>query len=117
MSIDVPSDVLIWAVPILILGFIIGTGFLRKFSRSFWFFAFGFMAGLISMVMLEITFSAETSLIMATVAANRFIGGLFGRSIDTFTFSTKSPECIFGLVIIALIIIASVVDWNPKKKV
>ena len=116
MTVNVPADILIWAVPILLMGFIIGTGMLRKFSRTFWFFAFGFAAGLLALVMFEITFATETILVLTSISLNRFFDSLTGKSGNTITIGTSNPLCVMGLIIIALIIVASVVDWNPKKK-
>jgi len=116
MTVNVPADILIWAVPILLMGFIIGTGMLRKFSRTFWFFAFGFVAGLIALVMFEITFATETILVLTSISLNRFFDSLTGKSGNMITIGTSNPLCVMGLIVVALIIVASVVDWNPKKK-
>jgi hypothetical protein len=115
MTINVPADILIWSVPILLLGFLIGTGILRKFSRSFWFFASGFVAGLVALILFEITFSAEMAMILTSISLNRFFDSAMGKSGNTITLGTSNPLCIFGVVVITLIVVASVIDWNPKR--
>ncbi len=115
MTIDTTTNVLIVIIPVLILGFLIGTGIWRRFSRSFWFFVFGCAAGMAIMVMLEVTFATETIMLLTSISLNRFFGSLVGRNPNQISISTSNPLCIFGVVVITLIVVASVIDWNPKR--
>jgi hypothetical protein len=80
MTINTTTDVLIVIIPVLILGFIIGTGILRKFSRSFWFFVFGCAAGAVTLLLFEVTFATETIMLLTSISLNRFFGSIMGRN-------------------------------------
>jgi len=116
MTINATTNILILAIPILLIGFIIGTGVWRKFTRNFWFFVVGCLAGALTLLAFEINFATETVLVLSSISLNRFFNGIMGRDPNTITIGTRNPVCIFGLVIIALIVIASAVDWSKKGK-
>jgi hypothetical protein len=116
MTINATTDILILAIPILLIGFIIGTGVWRKFTRNFWFFVLGCAAGALTLLAFEINFSAETIMILASISLNRFFNGIMGRDPNMVTINLRSPVCIFGLIVIALIVIASAIDWSPRKR-
>ena len=116
MTINATTDILILAIPILLIGFIIGTGVWRKFTRNFWFFVVGCLAGALTLLAFEINFAAETIIVLGSISLNRFFNSIMGRDPNMITISMRSPMCIFGLVVIALIVIASAVDWSPRKR-
>lgn len=117
MTVNIPANVLIWAVPILIIGFIIGTGILKRFSRTFWLFMLGWSLGVMTLLAIELTFPLESGAVLVYLSARRGLDWLFGaRRGDTFTFSLSQPVVVFIVLIGVLIFIASIIDWSPRRK-
>jgi hypothetical protein len=118
MTVNIPKDLLIWAIPILLLGFIIGTGLLKRVKPWFWFFIVGWIVGAVSLALVELSFPLETGYVLARVTLDKWIGNLLGKSPTPdgiVTISLSKPIVILVLIVIALVII-SVIDWSPKKK-
>lgn len=117
ISIEIIS-ILIWTVPLVLLGFLFGAGYFRKLippSGCVLMLA-GWAMGMASMIAVALSFPAEFAVFITRVTLERVLADMFGRT--TRSFIVVNPWLlVLGLILILSVVATIIYDkiMRPRK--
>lgn len=117
ISIEIIS-ILIWTVPLVLLGFLFGSGYFRKLippSGCVLMLA-GWIMGMASMIAVALSFPAEFSVFIARVTLERVLSDMFGRTGRSFVF-VNPWLLVLGLILVLSVIASIIYDkaMRPRR--
>jgi len=105
ISIELIS-VLIWAVPLVLLGFLFGTGYFKKLipPSGCVLMVTGWVMGMATMIALALSFPFEFGTFLARSALERWFGQWTGRQPSNVIYINPWLLLIFAIVVISAIV-------------
>lgn len=117
ISIEIIS-ILIWTVPLVLLGFLFGSGYFRKLipPSGCVLMVSGWIMGMASMIAIALSFPAEFTVFIARVTLERVLADMFGRTSRTFIY-VNPWLLVLGLILVLSIIVSIIYDriMRPRK--
>ncbi len=117
MTINLDRNILIWSVPILLLGVAIGARAFKQSIHGPVIMIVGWITGLATLAVLELAFPDVAIYILGRTAVIDTVNKLTGQVNAANTIKLVIEWPVLTLIaIIAVLIMVFVVDWSPKKK-